>query len=542
MGNYEIASFNARVQHLIQESKIDDGNGIIEADKGELAKLLFATEVESVEELLGPAMGQYSMNSEQNLFLKQYIEQKAQKNGVEINVNVSSPKEYSKEFRELLTYVRTNIYGACVNHMFDLLDKEPSEALKIIENAKISQEDKDKLLELKALYDQYYNVNLMHNGKAYNLLEISENEIAALEQSEPEVANFIKENKDDIKNQAIKFTRKELEKIELAEAGKNSKDFVPTLLGILGFSTAIGLGKTAYENYKIKKDWSGYIAEQRVLKHRKITVQNPFKEISSKIKGAKGKWQVAAALMGIVGMTLMGSFDDLSGCFKDYKQDKDNFGKKRAGILAGLSALWGITTSFLIAPTVDTNAEINRARKVVNKEILNKVKANGRMGLLKAVRRNMQPTFARRALKFGKAGLVAGGIGVLIAACSSGSSHASMVGTRYLFAKNADDLESKNLIDKSENTGKAANENMMKYEAYKGKWRGIAVGPTSDPTIGFTFGATGLLASANPYVSAAAFSIQGCSETLTACGYQLFGDKSRGSELEKEKQALVEAV
>ena len=88
----------------------------------------------------------------------------------------------------------------------------------------------------------------------------------------------------------------------------------------------------------------------------------------------------------------------------------------------------------------------------------------------------------------------------------------------------------------------AANENMMKYEAYKGKWRGIAVGPTSDPTIGFTFGATGLLASANPYVSAAAFSLQGCSETLTACGYQLLGDNSRCNELEKEKQALEESV
>lgn len=542
MGNYEIASFDRAVQQLIHEKRIDDGNGVIEVDNGELANLLSAAKVDSVDELLGSTIGTYSVNSEQNLFLKQYIEKKAQKNGIEVNVNVSSPKEYSKDFRELLTYARTNIYGACVNHMFDLLDKDSEEALKIIENSTISQEDKNKLIELKAAYDQYYNINIDHNGKTYNLLKISEEEIATLEQTDPEVAKFIRDNKADIKNQAKKFSRKELEKVELAEAGKNSKDFVPTLLGILGFSAAIGLGKTAYENYKIKKDWSGYIAEQRVLKHRKITLQNPFKEISSKVKGAKGKWQVIASLLGIVGLTLMGSFDDLSGCFKDYKQDKDNFGKKRAGILAGLAGAWGITTSFLIAPTVDTNAEINRARKVVNKEILNRAKANGRMGLVKTVSKKMQPSMARKLLKTGKAGLVAGGIGVLIAACSSGSSHASMLGTRYLFAKNADDLEAKKLIDKSENTSKAANENMMKYEAYKGKWRGIAVGPTSDPAIGFTFGATGLLASANPYVSAAAFSLQGCSETLTACGYQLFGDKSRGSELEKEKQALVESA
>jgi len=53
---------------------------------------------------------------------------------------------------------------------------------------------------------------------------------------------------------------------------------------------------------------------------------------------------------------------------------------------------------------------------------------------------------------------------------------------------------------------------------------------------------SGLLFNANPYISSATFAVQGCSETLTACGYQIFGDDVRASKLEKEKQELLNSV
>ena len=51
MGNYEIKAFQAHVQKLIKENQIDNGNGIIETDNGELATLLSATGKSDVKDL-----------------------------------------------------------------------------------------------------------------------------------------------------------------------------------------------------------------------------------------------------------------------------------------------------------------------------------------------------------------------------------------------------------------------------------------------------------------------------------------------------------
>ena len=93
---------------------------------------------------------------------------------------------------------------------------------------------------------------------------------------------------------------------------------------------------------------------------------------------------------------------------------------------------------------------------------------------------------------------------------------------------------------------------MMKYEAYSGKWRGIApvrkengewkVNLTSDQVVGGVLGGTGLLTHPISMVANTAFTTQGCSETLTACAYQLLGNSMRGHELEDKKQELVASV
>jgi hypothetical protein len=114
-----------------------------------------------------------------------------------------------------------------------------------------------------------------------------------------------------------------------------------------------------------------------------------------------------------------------------------------------------------------------------------------------------------------------------------------MAGTRMLFGLKGDKLEEKNIITKDENTSQKATENMMKYEAYYGKWDGIAKG---DPTIGSIGGGLGLFTHTNPYLQNISFGLQGCSETLTACGVQLLGDEARKSNLDKEKETLVKSV
>ena len=93
---------------------------------------------------------------------------------------------------------------------------------------------------------------------------------------------------------------------------------------------------------------------------------------------------------------------------------------------------------------------------------------------------------------------------------------------------------------------------MMKYEAYYGKWRGIApvrkedgkwkVNLTSDQVIGGVLGGTGLLTHPSSMIANTAFTAQGCSETITACAYQLLGNSIRGHKLEEQKEALVNSV
>ncbi len=546
MGNYGINLFKEEVRQLIIDRKIDeDKDGIIESDKGELALLLSATETEVVNNLLNENFSlSYATNSDSNIFLKQYIEGMANKKGIVIpkglNISVSSPSEYSEEFKALLRYVRTEIYGARVGDMFDLLIQDKEQVFARVQQMKIPDADKEKILVLKKIFDNYYKLQISYNGVTYNLLNLSDDEKKQLTNVSPEFLNFINEEKDNLKKNTTYFARKELERLELSEAAETSKNFVPTLLSILAASTAVGFGKTAWKNYQNKKDYVNFIKEQRILKHRKVGLQNPFKEIVSKIKNCKSKWMIPIALLGIIGSTAIGSADDVSGCYKDFKQDQDNFGEKRAKWIAGLSAFWGIATSFLIAPTIDVNSDINCARSIVKKDFLKRAKEAGQLDRAQKLMRLVgKRTKSARLMRAGRAGLVAGAVGVLIAASSSGSSWASMAGTRYLFAKNGDDLVDKNIIDEKDNTSEKSNDLMMEYEAYKGKWRGIAVGPTSDPVVGFTFGSLGLLSHANPYISTAFFSLQGCSETLTACAYQLTGDDSRGNKLEKEKEAFL---
>ena len=113
------------------------------------------------------------------------------------------------------------------------------------------------------------------------------------------------------------------------------------------------------------------------------------------------------------------------------------------------------------------------------------------------------------------------------------------MGCTWLFGKKGDELEAKNIITADENSSKSAKDNMMQYEAYYGKWDGIAKG---DPTIGAIGGGLGLFTHANPYIQNISFGLQGCSETLTACTVQLFGNKARDDKLAEDKRQLLCSV
>ncbi len=487
-------------------------------------------------------IGEYETNGKSNMFLKEYLEGKAGSVLPEgASINVSSPKEYSEEFKQLLKFVRVNIYGARVKDMFKLLSQDKAAVADRVGKMKISDEEKQKILKLKELFDNYYNVTLSYQNKTYDILNPDENTLDELNEISPDLAEFIKQENKDLKDNTLKFAQGELEHLELSDAGNDSKKVVPLLLSVLGI---LGV-KEVLSSYKERKaalhNPAQLLAEQKELSKMKIGWVNPFSDIKSRIKGKKGM-ALLLSVAPILLSTLSGSVDDMSGAAKDYFQDKECFGNAKAGILAAISAIAGIGTSFMIAGTYENARDVLKARRFVKNYRLEAAKNAGTLERVNRLRKAFAPSLGKRLVKGGKFAAMAGLFGMVVASCTSGSSWASMAGTRFLFGQNGNKLVKKNIIDKEDNTFKNANENMMKYEAYSGKWHGIATGPTSDPVLGFTLGATGLLTHPSALIASAAFTTQGCSETLTACAYQLLGGKARENKLEKQKKELVKSV
>lgn len=465
-------------------------------------------------------------NTQKNIFLKQYIEKKAAAMGVELpedfKINISSPNEFSKEYKDLIKYVRKNIYQARVNDMFNLLAKNPEEVSAKVEQMKISNEDKAKIIQLKQMFDNYYKIEAEYQGNKIDLLNLKEKDLKALEEISPQLAKFIKEEASDVKKISTVFTKKEIKASELSEAGKWSRYLAPVVLAIMGASLYRGFKETKESAEELKN----ISKMMEIYEKGRPTFVNPLKAYKDAFKGAKGKGAAAVVggtiLASYLWKTFLGSADDLSGAGKDFVQDSDNFGLGWGAAIAIPSAIMGVLSSAFIAPTIEEHVNFNRAEKILMKA--------GAIPKLQGLSK------AKNIIKKGGIWAV---LGVVIAACSSGSSWTSMAGTRMLFGKKGNELEAKNIITKEENSSKAAVDNMMQYEAYYGKWDGISKG---DPIIGSTGGVLGLFTHSNPFVQNISFGLQGCSETLTACTVQLFGDKERADKLAKDKQQLLDSV
>lgn len=497
------------------------------------------------------SIGDCKVNSDSNKFLKEYIENKAKSNGVKVpegfEIEISSPDKYTNQFKKNLQFVTNKIYCARVVDLFNLLEKDISEVSDRVNGMKISDEDKQKILELKNQFDNYYKVTLKHNEKSYNILELSDEDKKELKEKYPEFEEFLEKEQENLKTHTKNFTRKEMSSLRLNDAGHNSAIAAGGLAAILTFLVGKGVFDSREDAKLLKADKKEFLKNQaEIFAEGKPKFQNPLKEFAEAAKNgltkSSAKNSKKLVLSALLLTTLAGSADDLMGCVKDSIQDIDNFGAKTGLGINIPAALLGIATSMAIAPMIEGEILYNRSAKYLNKykdelkglgiEVKNLDKAKGVGSIVKSG---------------GKIAIIAtaGAIltqafkGIITAMSSSGSSWGSMAGTRYVMEKGGKKLEEKNIISKEENTFKNTTKNMMAYEAYKGKWTGIA---QQDPLIGATGGALGLFTHANPYVQSLAFGLQGCSETLTACYYQVTGSHDRNSKLSKDKQALVDSA
>lgn len=494
-------------------------------------------------------IGDYKVNSDSNDFLKTYIEIRAKNSKVKIpegfEIQISSPKEFSSEFKKELQYISNEIYKARVVDLFNLLERDSNDVAQQVSKMKISDSDKEKIIKLKSQFDNFYKIELSNGDKKYDLLNLSDNDKNEIDKVSPEFKNFIENEQVNLKQNAKIFTRKEMSALRLNEAGHNSAIAAGGLAAILTFLVGKGVFDSREDANLMKADKKKFLQNQaEIFNEGMPKFKNPIKEFVEAAKNgltkSSAKNPAKLALAGLLMTTIAGAADDLMGCVKDSIQDTDNFGLKTGLAINIPSALFGIATSMAIAPMIEDEIKFNRAVKYLKeneKDIAN-------LGIDLAKLKNTKSVGSIVKIG-GKIAIMATAAalfknifkGIITAMSSSGSSWGSMAGTRYVMEKSGNELEEKNIIRKEENTFKNTTENMMAYEAYKGKWTGIA---QQDPLIGATGGALGLFTHSNPYIQSLAFGLQGCSETLTACYYQVTGANDRKNKLMSDKLKLVE--
>ena len=490
----------------------------------------------------------WTAKSDRNKSIEQYCN--------ELDLTESEKKKILALYR--FHDVRVNIFCARIADMFKLLAQDRKTVAEKTRQMKISDSDKEKILQLKNFFDKYYKVEAEYNGKKIDLLHPTEESINELRKISPEFAKFIEKKQPELLKHSIYFAQQEIKAEELSEAGRDSRSAAAVLAVILTGNVAKGMYDAKQVNNGLRRSQAfiEYVKDPKnrqvlddlVNKYLKSGAEKGMEVIKKDLKklGFEGgehlveqaaifrkgmpkfinpikafKGATGAALIGLILTSLQGSADDCMGACKDYVQDQNNFGTKTALVIGILSIAAGVLSSMAIAPTLEAMVTYNRAERTMLK---NKLAKTPKMGTMK---------------KIGKLGVIGALFGMLVASSSSGSSWASMALTRLKLGLNGSKLKNKNIIAEEEDTFKNSNKNMMEYEAYKGKWSGITKG---DWSVGAAGGALGLFTHTNPYIQSLSFGLQGCSETLTACCYQLLGNKVRENQIEKDKKNLANSL
>ena len=464
-----------------------------------------------------------TINNDKNSFLKDYVTAKLDKAGIKLpdgwEISVESPEKLSKEDNKLLRDVRVNTYKARVDDLFKLLEQDKTTVSNRIKNMNISQEEKDNLGKLKTKYDNYYTIKLKTDNKEYNLFDLSEKDKSELKTKNQQIVDFSDKEKDNIDNIKKQFATSEIKKEVLAESGKSSRygayALVPVLL-VLG-AQAVFEQRTAAK--AIKSDAAKYLREQIDIYRegnplKKYFAKGGFKEYVDSIKEGNNNW------WRVLAIAFAGSWDDDLGAVKDFFQDNDNFGVKKASLIAVPSMVMGTLTSLVIAPLMSSMIDYSRAKAYVAKHA---------------------PDLHVPMTGKSKAAFIAGNtvLGLIFSSFCSGSSWTSEALTYLQLKNNKKHLKENNIITQEEDKNSSTYKNFMSYEAYSGKLNGIL---KADPISGAGFGALGLLTSANPYINAVATTTCGCIETITASVKQFTQDGQRKKDIDKDKTELLKSV
>ena len=264
----------------------------------------------------------YRENNKNDAFIKNVLLSKLQKKNIQIPANtkleVIAPRSISESMEHTLKLIIFGEFKGYTNYFFEMVSKPKEEFIKEISELKITPEMRSKLVDVYNYLDDFYTLNLTLPGdnKTYNLVSLTnEDKAELLSKATHSNEAFIKEvinQSNELKGFATKFSRSEVERATLFEAGDGSRKFIIKL--VAGIAMLIGLDH--YKDYLVNF----------------LGPNTPMGKAANKITEFVG-----------------GSGDDCLGSYKDYFQDEITLGKKTATGILWASMIAGVGSSALAA-------------------------------------------------------------------------------------------------------------------------------------------------------------------------------------------------
>jgi len=210
----------------------------------------------------------FKKNNKDDLFIKAYLFNTLEKSGIKqpanIKITVISPLYIEEKIKHELHSLIFGDFKGYINYFFELMSEENKDKfVEKISQTRLSQETKNKLVNIYDYMDNFYQVKLSKDdtGKTYNLFNLSNKEgtelLNILNPEEKFFVNKLIEQTDSLKLLTRRFGRSEIERATLNEAGESSKNFIkhliigtislaglehfrPTLVSMVGASTPLG--------------------------------------------------------------------------------------------------------------------------------------------------------------------------------------------------------------------------------------------------------------------------------------------------------------
>lgn len=264
----------------------------------------------------------YRENNRDDAFIKNSLLATLKRRNIQVppeaKFEVIAPRNISEQMENTLKLIIFGEFKGYTNYFFELVSQPKDQFIEEISKLKITPEMQSKLIEVYNYLDDFYTLNLSLPGetKKYNLISLSDNDKAELlSKRTPSNKDFIEtviNESDTLKGLATKFSRSEVERATLFEAGDGSRKFIIKL--VAGIAMLIGLDH--YKDYLVNF----------------LGPNTPMGKAANKITEFVG-----------------GSGDDCLGSYKDYFQDEITLGKKTAKYILWASMIAGVSTSAVAA-------------------------------------------------------------------------------------------------------------------------------------------------------------------------------------------------